>query len=65
MKNILLVIILLFSIDSYAIKPVREYVTTPDSLGMNYKQQVVRTPDGYDLNTWLIKPAPSKDNKTT
>lgn len=65
MKNILLVFILFLSFDCYAIKPVKEYITTPDSLGMNYKQQVVKTPDGYDLNTWLIKPAPSKDNKTT
>ncbi|WP_165838205.1 alpha/beta hydrolase family protein [Pontibacter arcticus] len=65
MKNILLTFVLLFSLDCYAIKPVREYVTTPDSLKMSYKQQVVKTPDGYDLNTWHIKPEPSKDNKTT
>ncbi|WP_062542898.1 alpha/beta hydrolase family protein [Rufibacter tibetensis] len=65
MKSILLALALFLSFNCYAIKPVREYVATPDSLGMNYNQQVVRTPDGYDINTWLIKPPTSKDNKTT
>ncbi|WP_083919414.1 alpha/beta hydrolase family protein [Pontibacter roseus] len=65
MKNILLAFVLLFSLDCYAIRPVREYITTPDSLGMSYEQQVVKTPDGYEINTWYIKPVTSKDNKTT
>ncbi|TPE42096.1 alpha/beta hydrolase family protein [Pontibacter mangrovi] len=65
MKNILLVFVLLFSLDCYAIKPVREYVATPDSLGMNYEQQVIKTADGYLINTWVIKPAAGKDKKTT
>ncbi|PKV66974.1 alpha/beta hydrolase family protein [Pontibacter ramchanderi] len=65
MKNILLVLVFLFSFDCYAIKPVREYVATPDSLGMRYKQQVLNTVDGYAINTWVIKPAEDKDTKTT
>ncbi|GGG08475.1 alpha/beta hydrolase family protein [Pontibacter amylolyticus] len=65
MKNILLVFVLLFSFDCYAIKPVREYVTTPDSLGMRYEQQRIKTVDGYLINTWVIKPAEDKDTKTT
>lgn len=65
MKNILLVFVLLFSFDCYAIKPVREYVTTPDSLGMTYEQRRIKTVDGYSINTWVIKPAAGKDKKIT
>ncbi|SIT90242.1 alpha/beta hydrolase family protein [Pontibacter indicus] len=65
MKNILLVLAFLLSFDCYAIKPVREYIATPDSLGMSYEQQRVKTVDGYSINTWIIKPTAGKDKKTT
>jgi uncharacterized protein len=65
MKNILFVFALLFSLDCYAIKPVREYVNTPDNLGMSYEQQLIKTVDGYSINSWVIKPTTGKDQKTT
>ncbi|WP_181163775.1 alpha/beta hydrolase [Pontibacter mangrovi] len=64
-KSTLLLLFLALSFDCYAIKPAQEYVATPDSLGMRYEQQVLSTPDGYGLNTWLIQPSPEKDKKTT
>lgn len=55
----------MLSFNCYAIRPERAYIATPDSLGLSYEQQIVKTPDGYAINTWLIKPATSKDNKIT
>ncbi|WP_276499414.1 alpha/beta hydrolase [Pontibacter litorisediminis] len=64
-KSTLLLLLLAVTLDCYALKPARAYVATPDSLGMRYAQQVLSTPDGYRLNTWLIPPSPDRDNRTT
>lgn len=45
-----------------AIKPDREYILTPDSLGLAFEALNVKTPDNYDLNTWIYLPESENDN---
>ncbi len=47
-----------------AINPSREYIATPDSLGLEYQALKISTHDGYALNTWIYAPNPEKDNET-
>lgn len=47
-----------------AIDPDREYIRTPEDLGLNYESLVVRTCDGYDINTWIYAADAEKDNGT-
>lgn len=53
---------LILCFNAEAIKPDREYTLTPDSLGLNYETLKVRTPDNYDLNTWIYLPDKKNDN---
>ena len=66
MKNIyaLLFATMLVSFSSYALKPKKEYIITPDSLGMKYKELRLTTADNYKINTWVMRPNKKKDNKT-
>ena len=58
MKKFTLVAALFCCIVSvYAINPVREYNLTPEKAGLDYEEIKVSTPDGYQLNTWLMHPA--------
>lgn len=45
-----------------AIDPDREYIRTPADLGLNYESLVVRTCEGYDINTWIYAADVEKDN---
>ncbi len=66
MKKVLLMLFpfLTISIVASAINPSRQYINTPDSLGLEYEALEVATPDGYALNTWIYAPNPEKDNET-
>ena len=55
---------LLVAVQSFALKPKKDYITTPDSLGLAYTGLQVTTPDNYKLNTWVMKPDKHKDKKT-
>lgn len=58
MKSIIafLLSVLNLIIGAYAINPVREYKATPENFGLPYKEQKIKTADGYLLNTWLVEP---------
>lgn len=47
-----------------AINPDRTYKITPDSLGLEYQQLTLTTPDNYELCAWRIYPF-EKDKDTT
>lgn len=66
MKKVLLILFLgsTISIAASAINPSREYIATPDSLGLEYQALKISTHDGYALNTWIYAPNPEKDNET-
>ncbi|SMG07543.1 hypothetical protein SAMN05661096_00048 [Marivirga sericea] len=44
-----------------AIDPDREYILTPDSINWDYKELLVTTADGFDLNTWIYATNPDKE----
>ncbi|MGL1889529.1 MAG: lysophospholipase [Reichenbachiella sp.] len=59
-------IILLTSIfhPAFSIRPDKEYILTPDSVGWSYEELVIKTEDNLDLNTWIYSPNPETDKKT-
>lgn len=46
---------------AFAIKPDREYIRKPDSLGLEYEELRVNTPDGFELNTWVYQANRERD----
>lgn len=65
MKQLLLVLLLVLAGRAYALKPSREYVATPDSIGLPYREVAIDTPDHFRLNSWLIEPQHGPDQHTT
>jgi len=65
MKKIILLIMLLFAIKSFALKPELKYLLKPDELNISYKEHFVSTPDNFKLKTWVCSPQNSVDNNTT
>ncbi|AFL83034.1 prolyl oligopeptidase family protein [Belliella baltica DSM 15883] len=62
-KSILCLLILISSITSvFAINPDREYIRTPDSLGLKFESVSVQTPDGFDIKAWIYSANESTDN---
>lgn len=62
-QAILILLILTFTFQHvYAIDPDREYIRTPEDLGLNYASEVVKTEDGYEIQTWTYFADPEKDN---
>ncbi|WP_439487390.1 alpha/beta hydrolase [Algoriphagus sp.] len=54
-----------FSLEQvHAINPAREYILNPDSVGWNYEQLLIKTMDGYQLNSWIYE-ANKKNDKDT
>ena len=60
----MLVAFLMLAIQGYAMKPKSDYIVTPDSLGMKYKELQLTTTDNSKINTWVMRPDKKKDNKT-
>lgn len=60
-----LFLLLLAAINSYALKPDRNYIAKPDSVNMPYKEYEIKTSDDYKLKTWVCKPKSENDIKTT
>lgn len=48
-----------------AIKPLRKYYQTPDSVGMAYQPIRISTPDKLQLQAWDCPPAAGPDKRTT
>ncbi|MCH7412879.1 lysophospholipase [Belliella sp. R4-6] len=61
--KVFLVFVLFCSIVKvHAINPDREYIRTPDSLGLNYESLRIKTNDGFDINTWVYSANVENDN---
>jgi hypothetical protein len=56
MKRILVLLILVFSIEAFALKPDLKYLRKPDELNITYQEYLVATPDNYKINTWVCTP---------
>ena len=51
---------------AWALKPSREWVATPDSLGLTYQTVALATPDHAQLAGWVVEPAANvPDQRTT
>jgi uncharacterized protein len=51
-----------FPIQSFAINPDREYIRTPEDLGLHYASHKVKTGDGIEILTWTYSANPEKEN---
>ncbi len=49
--------LLLQTIAALALKPSREWIATPDSLGLRYQTTALTTPDHVQLTGWIVEPA--------
>ncbi len=50
---------------AWALKPTREWVATPDSLGLRYQTTALTTPDRVQLAGWLVEPAATVPDRHT
>ncbi|MDQ2793708.1 MAG: alpha/beta hydrolase, partial [Bacteroidota bacterium] len=49
----------------WALKPTREWVATPDSLGLRYQTTALTTPDHAQLAGWLVEPTATVPDRHT
>jgi len=65
MKKIYLTILVIITVQyAYALKPERTYKMTPDSMGISYRQLLLKTIDGFKINAWMFEPKEESDKKT-
>ena len=50
---------------AWALKPSREWVATPDSLGLTYQTIALTTPDHAQLTGWIVEPAANVPDRHT
>lgn len=66
MRRLLLVCaLLLLNTCASALKPTRDWVATPDSLGLRYQSTTLATPDHTQLAGWIVEPATAVPNQHT
>ena len=67
MRRILLLSGFLFiqTLAAWALKPSREWVATPDSLGLAYQSAALTTPDHAQLAGWIVEPAANVPDQHT
>jgi pimeloyl-ACP methyl ester carboxylesterase len=64
-RALLISCFLLFSTWAWALKPSREWVATPDSLGLHYQTTALTTPDQAQLAGWIVEPAANVPDQHT
>lgn len=64
-RALLISCFLLFSTWAWALKPSREWVATPDSLGLRYQSTALTTPDQAQLAGWVVEPAANVPDRHT
>ncbi|GAB3865630.1 alpha/beta hydrolase [Hymenobacter segetis] len=55
----------MLSSGAWALKPSREWVATPDSLGLRYQTTALATPDHAQLAGWIVEPAANVPDQHT
>ena len=61
----LIICFFLISSMAWALKPTREWVATPDSLGLRYQSTTLTTPDHAQLAGWIVEPAATAPDQHT
>ena len=64
-RTLLLAFLLLYAVTTWALKPSREWVATPDSLGLKYQTVALTTSDHAQLAGWVVEPAPNVPDQHT
>ena len=64
-RTLLVSCLLLLSTWAWALKPSRDWVATPDSLGLRYQTTALRTPDQAQLAGWIVEPAANVPDRHT
>ena len=65
-RCLLLAVFLIQSTTTWALKPSRTWLATPDSLGLRYQTLALTTPDHAQLVSWVVEPdARATDQHTT
>ncbi len=62
---LLLAFLLLQTAAAWALKPTREWVATPDSLGLRYQTTALTTSDQARLTGWIVEPAANVPDQYT
>jgi hypothetical protein len=65
MRLLLLVLFLVQTATAWALKPSREWIGTPDSLGLQYQAVTPTTPDQVLLTGWVVEPAANVPDQHT
>ena len=65
LRFLLIPILFLQVVTAWALKPTREWVATPDSLGLTYQTVALATPDHAQLAGWVVEPAPNVPDQHT
>lgn len=61
-NNLILSILLFIALQSYSINPEREYKMTPDKFKIEHQEEKIKSTDGANLNTWIMK-SPVEEKK--
>jgi alpha-beta hydrolase superfamily lysophospholipase len=65
-KYILILSVLLgLTAPARALRPTRDWVATPDSLGLRYQTTALATPDHAQLTGWIVEPTPNVPDRGT
>ena len=63
--KLLTLIFLLLGFKASCLKPVKNYINHPDSLGLNYESLSIKSSENIVLNGWKLIPSTEKDLKST
>lgn len=64
-RSILLVFFLIQTASAWALKPLREWVATPDSMHLQYQTLALTTPDHAQIVSWVVEPAAAVPDRHT
>ena len=64
-RKLLLSSLLVQATTASALKPTREWLATPDSLGLTYQTVALTTPDHVQLTAWVVAPAANVPDQHT
>lgn len=62
---VLLGLLLIQTATAWALKPLRDWVAKPDSLGLQYQTLALTTPDKAELVSWVVEPAATVPDQHT
>ena len=66
LRILLLFALLIHAATAWALRPIKAWVATPDSLGLTYQTLALTTPDHVQLASWVVEPAATvPDRRTT